>query len=258
MQADRPIGLAVGAREPNTDQGEVLSLFVAAEHRGRRIGTALLSRLQDELVQRGCEGAKLSYAADKPSVPALERVLARCGWAPPWPQMYICRSDRRVLDAPFARHRVPAPFSISPWLEISAADRAAIQRRQMASPWYPVALDPFAESTNVAPNSFALRRGDDVVGWIITHAVAIDTTRYSSVFVDVRLRNIGLGAALFGEALRRQDWDSVPKALGAIQQSNTTMIDIMWRQLAPYLVGMTETRGSYRPLSSIPCRMPAR
>ena len=250
LLAGEPVGLALASLRESTDEAEVLSLFVVAEQRGRGFGTRLLTHLQRELARRCCGSATVSYAADKPSVPALERVLRSCGWETPWPRMYICQSDRRILEAPIAQRRVEAPFSIVPWHTVSARDRAAINARQASAGWFPVVLDPFADEMNIASNSFALRHEEAVAGWIITHAVAPDTIRYSSVFVDPRLRNRGLGAALFGEALRSHDWDAVPKAIGAIDRSNITMIDIMRRELAPYLVRLSETRGSSRSLAA--------
>lgn len=79
---DTPVGLALALR-PADNQAEALSLFVAPAFRGQGLATTLLGALEGALLAEGARVVTCTYTTGTPSTPAVERVLARAGWAPP-------------------------------------------------------------------------------------------------------------------------------------------------------------------------------
>ncbi|MFT3772470.1 MAG: GNAT family N-acetyltransferase [Minicystis sp.] len=245
------VGLGLASLPGAPDRrGEVLSIFVAAEHRGRGLATGLLGALEQALAAAGVASAELSFASDKPTTPAFERVLAKRGWAAPRASTYIGRADRRVRSAPWAQTPLPEGMELFPWTALRPEERAAIEARGRDSGWYPEELSPFAEDEILDPvTSVGARRGGEVIGWMVNHRVAPGTIRYSTLFVDPALRDRGCGVALCGAAVCRQDWDAMPIALCAVKADNKAMLLAMRGNLAAYLA-VTETRVSTRDLTA--------
>lgn len=245
----RPVGLGLAELPTYQAQAEVLSIFISPEHRGHGVGAALMLRLQQELAARGVPRVVLSFAADKPTTPFFERLLARCGWNPPQPHMYLGKTDRRVLEAPWVRRALPESLTAFPWHELTPQQRQAIMDRQTASSWYPPVLSPFVEEQLIDwQSSLGLRQGDEVLGWMVTHKVGQGVLRYSALFVDPGIRDRGCGVALCGASVLRQDWESLPYALFAVMVDNERMADAMRRHIAPYLLSLSETRQATREL----------
>lgn len=90
---DKPIGLAMAEVFPDDNYAEILSIFVAPAYRGQKIGTALLTRLEEELYIRGCTKAKLFYKTGKPTALALERLLKKSNWTTIEAWDIVCESD---------------------------------------------------------------------------------------------------------------------------------------------------------------------
>src|SRR5206468_2416656 len=98
---------------------EVLSLFVAPASRGIGVGTALLSRLLDELAARGVAAVEAVYMTGQPSQPALERILAKCGFPPTQRRMLTVRmrlEDVQRTDW-YGRYRLGPEYEMFPWAE---------------------------------------------------------------------------------------------------------------------------------------------
>ena len=243
----QPVGLALARMLPGGNS-EVLSMFVAAPHRGRGVGTALLTSLEQALSERGSVGGELVYMTGKPSTGALERLLRKCGWPPSRTRMLVCKGDKKILEAPWMReYRLPSSFSIFPWREITEEERAALRRSQERERWIPEYLAPFQhEQTMERLNSLGLRYGNQVVGWLITHRVAPDTVRFTSLFVRKDLQKMGRAVPLVVEAINRQgrELGHDSYVIFSVRSDNTPMMRFTKRHFAPYLASMTETRGT--------------
>jgi GNAT superfamily N-acetyltransferase len=249
---EQPVGLALAEIWQNDSSAQVHSIFVEPPHRGAGIGTALLTRLEEELSQRGCTKTELVYITGKPTTPALERLLEKCNWAHPQPRMLICKGQAEaIMEAPWMKRysRIPSSYSIFPWLEITQEERQAIQQQQEAQPWIPENLIPFQCEKNLEPlNSLGLRYRGQVVGWVINHRISSDTIRYTSAFVREDLQKMGRVISLFYEAGKRQVEAKIPNVIWATPLFHKSMVAFIKNHWAPYLNSVEETRGSFKLL----------
>lgn len=256
--SEQPIGLALAQILPDGKSAEVISIVVEPSYRSQGIGTALLTRLEEELTLRGCTSAKLDYTTGKPTTPAWERLLAKCNWTPAVLRYLVCKSDtQQILNAPFLHkeYRLPSSFTIFPWAEITPLERVALQQQQETQPWIEPFHIPFQHETpDLEPlNSLGLRYKGQVVGWVITHRIAADTIRYTSMFVKQDLQKMARGIALVIKAIQLQveavsSGANIPKAIWIVNHTNTGMVSFIKKHMEPYLTFLEENRASFKSL----------
>jgi GNAT superfamily N-acetyltransferase len=249
----QPMGLGLGEIKSDGDSAEVLSLYVSPEYRNSGIGTQLLTRLEQVLLERGCSNASIVYMTGKATTPALERLLEKCHWSAPTPRMLICKSDRRVLDAPWLKmyENLPPAFTIFPWCELTDAERIAIQEQQQTNPWIPEELVPFLHEEGMEPlTSFGLRYQGQVVGWLITHRIYPDTIRYTCDWVREDLQKTGCLFALHAKAHKRQAIAKIPQAIWTVPLHHTNMVRFEEYE-KEYLTSMEQTKGSLKILDAL-------
>lgn len=252
---DQPVGLAVARFDPDEPRvAEVMSLAVAAAHRGRGLGGELLARLEAALAARGARRLTAVYATPTASSAVLEHLLQRQGWARPEPRMALCLSTtERIRQAPWVWSCMPPDgFELVGWDLVGAGERAVLAG-SLAGLGVPEVLDPFAEPDLEEPTvSVVLRRAGRIVAWMITHRTPPDTIRYSRLFVPSELRRRGLGLPLVAAALRRHlsgplDHEA-PYGRWTLRLDNPLMVNQLRRRLQPYLVSVTVTKGTYKLL----------
>lgn len=246
VEQEAPAGLAVARLGGNGQPADVLSIAVAEPWRGRGVGTSLLHELDRLLQAAGCPGARVVYATPRAGQVALERLLARCGWPEAHPRMLLAQATPRLLEAPgFRWARLARGYSVIRWTELPASDRATID----ALPDLPDTLRPGQYERDLAEDtSLGLRRGDDVVGWLLTHRVSAVAIRYTALYVHAAHRSRGAGLALAVEAGRRQVSALGPRTVGlfGVWADNTGMAAFVRTRLGPYLDSLRETRGSLK------------
>ena len=89
-----------------------------------------------------------------------------------------------------------------------------------------------------------------VSGWVITHRIAADTVRYTSLFVRKELRTRNCGLLLLTESiLRQRDLIGIDSfGVFGVYFDNKSMIRFLKRSMAPYLDSVRETWGSVKIL----------
>jgi GNAT superfamily N-acetyltransferase len=247
---EQPVGLALAEIREDNSFAEVLSIFVEPPQRCAGIGTALLTRLEEELSQRGCTKAKLSYITGKSTTPALERLLQKCNWTCPQPRMLICKGQAEVIiQAPWMKRysRLPSSYSIFPWLEITQEERQAIQQQQETQPWIPEDLIPFQYEKDLEPiTSLGLRYQGQVVGWMINHRLSPDTIRYTCSFVRKDLQKMGRIISLYAEAAKLQVQAKISNVIWTVPVAHESMANFVKHRWAPYLASLGETKGTFK------------
>lgn len=249
--SSKPIGLALAEMRPESKSAEVLSIFVEPLNRHRGIGTALLMRLEQELLWQGCTNVKLVYTSGRPTTSALERLLQKCNWASPQPRMLVCKSTMNIIaNAPWMqRGALPASYSIFPWVEVTAQERISIKQQQEASPWIPQDLIPFQYEENLEPlNSIGLRYQGQVVGWVITHRLIPDTIRYTCSFVRQDLQKMGRIIPLYVSAIQTQAKANILKGSWTVPLVHSSMVHFVKKRMAPYLTSLKTTKESSKSL----------
>jgi GNAT superfamily N-acetyltransferase len=230
------VGLGV-ARHGGSPHAELLSLYLPPELRGHGVATILLQHLEDALRQRGAQTITATYTSKLPAAPAFERVLARRDWSQP---VVVMQTARLYSSTLVTAHRglapVPLPegIEIFPWKSLTADERRDLEAaREEVTP----GLWPFEWDAPLEPaTSFGLRRDRQVIGWIVSHRVAEDCIRYTSLFVRPQWRTRTLSLGLLGTAIRAH-WAAYGvqvHASLAVLAGNAEMTRLLQRRLAPF------------------------
>ena len=147
---------------------------------------------------------------------------------------------------------MPAAFEIFPWSELKEFEKEQLRNRNSQSNWYPEILSPFREMNIIEPlNSLGLRHKGKVVGWQINHRIALDTIRYTSMFVRDDLQNFGLAIPLMSEAIRRQLYCGqfwIDRATFVVPYEMTAMIRFVHKHMMPYVDHANESLEAHKTL----------
>ncbi|WP_013325559.1 TIGR03032 family protein [Gloeothece verrucosa] len=226
------VGFAIAERL-NLQQGEIISLFVLPEYRNQGIGTRLVAYLEKELAQQGCTELIISYHTSLLTKAALEPLLQKLNWSTPTITLVLGKtSTEKIALAPWLqKYPLPPTFEVFPWLEESSTSNGD----------HP--LEPL--------NSLGLRYGGEVIGRVLTHRVASDTIRYTTLEMAEPFQRKGRGVSLLAEAISRQVNSDVPYLTGAVSPGYPGLWQFVGRHLTPYLIGLGEVRQTNKLLAQI-------
>ena len=223
---------------------EVISLFVLPDYRHQGIGTGLIKTLEMGLTALGCGQMQLVYKSTAITNLALEPLLKRQNWQTQVNFLLGKTSTEKVSQAPWLKkYPLPNKFTVFPWSELTDADKKQLEMLD-----YPTALSPFSNTPAEPLNSLGLRYENQLVGWMITHRVATDAIRYSTMFVDKRFQGLGRGISLLSQSILRQVDSTVPYYLFAVQQENPAMLKFVHKHLEPYLMEVTNSHVAFKQL----------
>lgn len=204
--------IAIGATDPEPcglvlaqlqgSSAVVRSVLVKATHRKRGIGTELLKAAEDAARARGATELSGTYPAGKDATPAVERVLAKCGWDAPEPSMYLYTLPIETASAPrtalwLQPREWPAGFELVHLPEVprEALDEVA---RRVESGEVPAIVSPFMDPDLIAPDlSFALIGGGRMAAWAVIHRVN-GVYRCTALYADPKAVPPGVGLQLLG------------------------------------------------------------
>jgi ribosomal protein S18 acetylase RimI-like enzyme len=218
----------------------LLSLFVAPDCRQQGIGSKLVELLEASLRQSGAGQLHLSYQTSSLTQMALEPLLLRQGWQTPEPTFLLAQTTiERIAAAPWlSRYRLPKEFTVFDWSELTSAEAARLQQQSFPESLSPFTRDPRLESLN----SLGLRHQGKVVGWMLTHRVAADKIRYSTMYVAPPYQKMGRGVSLIGLAIQRQIQQGIPYFTFSVAAENAEMQRFVERHLKPYLTGLATAK----------------
>lgn len=245
----RPVGLALARVDRTRQEADLFWLHVQPACRGNALGRALLLELEAAIAQEGCQSARMVYTTETPDYPAIERVLAACGWSSPQVRFHLYRADARSIQGmPLLRVALPPEFTVFPWLELTLGEKQEILRSQRLQPWYPEALSPFKEEETIYPVSLGLRKGGEIVGWMVAHVTG-ETLRYSTLFVKREYQRAGRAIGLLAEVIKRNLDAPIQEAQWAISPSNLGMRRLAERRIRSYASWTGESRLSTKRVS---------
>lgn len=242
---DAARGAAVATVSTDGARVALLSLVVAPGERRQGVAGALLDAVIGGAKDRGARELVVRYGpGGKPSAPAMLALLARRGFEAPRPFSDVHRATRdEIACLPWLeRARLGPSFEPFPWGELSEGERRRLEQVR----WYSSGEDPFAGSMTHDPDpvlSLGLRRGGEVVAWLLASRVLGDAVLWHSLAVRRDLRGSGVGLALAGEAARRAL--AVPELARwelAIDATNEAMLEFAARHLTPRLGAPVRTQ----------------
>lgn len=248
----QPTGLILAEYLQNNSRARIYFLYVEPTHRRRGLGKALIACIEQTLADAGCAEADLTYTFNL-TTPVLESIMEQLNWSPGRPASLVCVTQRQLIEKlPWLNHyTLPTSFTLFPWSELTPQDRETICQQRDSILMYPSELCPFREEHLIEPrSSFGLRYQGQVVGWMITHRITVDTVRYSALFVRPDLQSIGRAIPLLATAIRRQLEDpQVTKGIFIVLLENAPMVKFVHRRLSPYLIALQQSWKSSKVLA---------
>ncbi|NES67449.1 MAG: TIGR03032 family protein, partial [Okeania sp. SIO2D1] len=239
------VGLVLAEVFNSPPETEVISLFVLPEYRHQGIGKGLIQNLETDLKALGCTQMKVVYKSTPITTLALEPLLKQQNWQPPQVNFLLGKTTtEKVSQAPWLRkYPLSNKFTVFPWSELTDTDKQQIQSLD-----YPTSLSPFGNTQPEPLNSLGLRYESQLVGWMVTHRVAADAIRYSTMFVDKRFQRLGRGISLLSQSILRQVDSTVPYCLFAVAEENPAMLQFVHKHLEPYLTEVTYSQVAVKQL----------
>jgi GNAT superfamily N-acetyltransferase len=236
----KPVGLVLAECLTSQNRGNILSLFVNPEHRQRGLGTALLIQVEELLKEHGYRQMDILYSVNL-TTPMLERMLKQQNWSYSSLHGLRCLTNLATIQqASFLnRYTLPKTFTIFPWMELTAQERAEIEQRDNGLN-YPDELCPFIETDPIeALSSLGLRYRDEIVGWCVVHRIMPNCVNYRSLFVKPEFQAIGRAIPLLFASINRQITNQeVTNGLFFVLNENLPMMRFANHRLAPYLTAM--------------------
>ncbi len=239
----RPVGLALAQVPATGGPTPVRSLYVAPAWRGLGIGGGLLSRMEEELRDRGLPRVWLTYLSDKPATPALEHILARRGWEVAEPKMlHLTTSVPSISRAPWMRFdRFPSGFSTFPWSALSGTDLRHLEREQT---WIPPELAPSRWEGYDRRISLGLCYQGEIAGWMIVHQIEPGTVRFSTGWVRPDLqrgRRVPPFVPLCIAVFRRAAAAGIERGVWDVSRHQGPMTSFARKWMLPYADMVRET-----------------
>lgn len=209
-QGTTPVGLGL-AELPTAPDGtapQLLSVYVLPELRNQGIGTAIVSALERDIRSKGFDYVEAVYTVPRGGTDAIERIFSKQGWSAPVVRAITVRFLPAVIASKpwFDEVRRSAPdCEIFPWDQLRVEERDEIRRTNTEARWIPAGREPWSHDLEGFDriSSVGLRRGGAVLGWIINHQVAEDTTRFSCAFVRDDLMAEGKLLPLLADSIGR-------------------------------------------------------
>lgn len=252
-----PVGLALAELPVRPDDGlpELLSVFVAPEHRRQGVGTDLVRAMESELAARGANAVVAVYTTGKPAMVAVERIFETCGWEPPKVRTVSVRfTIAEALSTPWYGRLglLPQGAEIFSWTDLTDDERAHVHESNERAPWIPISLQPWRhDRLGFDPvSSVGLRYRGEVVGWVINHQIDPRTVRFTCSFMRKDLSRRARIVPLYSEAIRRLS-ETACEMCTMVTPTPVYpgMLEFIRRHISPYASFTGETRGTRKSLS---------
>ena len=249
-KGDRPVGLALGYAEEQPFLGKIFSLWVEESHRQKKVGSALFEALMQTLKGIGCRHLVFTYPAEIPTLTAIEHILKKHSWEGPRVFIKRYKFDGFTFNPDWVNkpYQLQEGFEEFPWHTLKKSEMDKI-RHQIAQGHFEPLISPLGHDENIIEplNSLGLRYKGEVVGWMVTHRIARDTIRYSSLYIQKGYPFRKNWIKLLSDAINLQRQSPVQWALFEInlQQVDTSWLNFVTQKLAPHAISITQDLQSW-------------
>ena len=243
-----PAGLALADHAEGEREATVLSVSVIPAYRRKGIGSLLLKTIADVAKAERLHKLQATWMAGTAQTPAIEALLAGCGFSAPQPRMLSLRfRAEQMAQAPWLRRYPLRPgYSIFSWADLDPVEMRMLKQTQAERAWIAPDLQPWDHDRHgfEPGTSLGLRYRGEVVGWVITHPIAPGTVRYTCSFVRADLARLGRILPLYGESFRRLQRFGFQRGVFTTPYQHAGMVNFARRWMGPHAEFVGETRGA--------------
>ena len=243
----RPVGLALIENQARNN-GNLRSLWIEPEYRQQGIARQLLQRVEEMVMARGLRRLETVYMNTLPEVKAFESLLRGAAWESPHTRMYVLKSDLAHINRSGWMKNPPVlepEYELRPWEEVSVEEKQAIAALRI----YSKEVWPDNSPPNYdRPTSMAIRRGGELVGWIVNHPYEPGVLRFTCSYLRDDLQGRGRMVAVMAESVRRMGPAGYHTGIWAVPMEFPRMVAFSKRRLFPFATEISETRGSGKVL----------
>lgn len=228
-----PIGLALSTTI-HLKTADLLSLYVIEQYRNKKIGTQLLSLLEQELKQQNYLQIITAYPGEDETTPYFQNILVKAGWSPPVIHLLQCYFNAFDLKQLIHAPHLTNDFSTFPWKELTAEEESEL-RHQEAQWVFPTTISPFNDEYPIDSMSLGLRHQGKVVGWVILQRFDPDTIRYTALYIQNAYKLRGYAIRLLADAVQTHINSKIPWGLFEVNPSQveSNWMRFVYRKLVP-------------------------
>lgn len=231
-------GCALGSIYSGLKGAELHYISIDPALRNQGIAQKLLAYVPQLLKSKGLNYCWFRYLQEDPATQILEHLLAKMGWGAPYNELVRYIFEGVLFDPPWLheKYTLPQDCQYFLWSELTDAERAHL-KHQEEQQTFPRIVVPFSTHYAIEPsNSLGIRKNGEVVGWLITHRINLETVRYSVFYIDRDLRLSQTAGFLLSKSILLQKGTGIPWATCEINFKN---VRPAWRRfvenkLKPY------------------------
>jgi len=251
LQDAVPAGLALLYADKDSNEVQLLSIFVLAQFRRKGIALELMRRSIAYCENHRYQQMSATYMSGQDTTQILENLFIKTSWQTPKTRMLVVRcSLDSIKTAPWLnRYAVPNGYELLPWAELTVAERWAISESNKEKPWIAPDLVPFDYEDNYEPiTSVALRINGVIVGWCLNHIID-GNLRFTCSFVRRDLQRLGRIVLLYSYSVARLPLIGLSVGIWTVPVNHMGMINFARKHMQPYSIFFGETRGVSKCLS---------
>jgi GNAT superfamily N-acetyltransferase len=203
-----PVGLGIILKNPEKKSAKLVSLFIEEEHRKQKIGSQLLEKLEEALLnqQDSTSHVTCTYpitdGIKNISAPYFEKIILKQKWEIQ-EKLYGGKIPNSAaiewLKKPL---KLPKGFTLFKWIDLNEIDKKIIAEKKKKNAWHP-AVCPYDQSEDIEYlNSLGLRYNGELVGWMITHRIFHGVIQYRALCIDSTFKKSSVCIYLLTEAIR--------------------------------------------------------
>ena len=217
INGDKTCGVVWGHQNEHNKENcfHIVLLKVLSQFRNRGIGTTLFQTAQEEAEKRSVEVIRSNFK-ENDTFPVAEKLLEKNAWEKPEATMYFCEStiDKFFKELSWTNPDRYTSYEsyIHPWSEITPEELETIRKTEGAYFAQNEESDFLWDKDKVETiNSFVLRDGKCLMGWLVTHRYKPDTIHVTSIFIFDEYRGTALYRAVPVKAFNLQKKEGIPK-----------------------------------------------
>jgi hypothetical protein len=231
------LGLVMGSYCKGLPDVEIY-LFKMVEN-DLEAGKNLLKAFQERLKQEGASIFALCFSKKSQDGPFCEAVVQGLQWKGIRPFMLICEYEMKTLSIPWIhkKNRYPSGYGQFFWRDLTPNQREQVATQESQKHFSPI-LSPLTSYKHPIEmvNSLGLKKGDEVIGWMINHRVDQDTIRYGRLYVNPNEKFHNLAIALISNSILLHLKSGIKRAKFEIPllQVRRSWINFVQHHLMPY------------------------